>query len=102
MFELLPFFTHNPSPPTALNPLVNQEIENSKPAIPPKPVSRKIGVKIDMLRSARIHDQVEKERNQEPNTVINFEKVLVNPVVEKNQVSLEAPSSNKNKFLEER
>ena len=112
-FELLPFFPHIPTPPSALNPFVSQEssdrksasapkapLKSPKPVIPPKPVSRKIGVKIDIMRSATILTQVEEERNKESNPVINYEKVDTKPV--NNIGSLDVPASNKSKFLEER
>ena len=52
-FELLPFFTHIPTPPSAFNPFVSKEssdrksastpnpLKSHKPTIPPKPVSKK-------------------------------------------------------------
>ena len=111
-FELLPFFPHIPTPPSALNPFVSQEssdrksasapnpLQSPKPLILPKPASRKIGVKIDIMRSATILTQVVEERNKEYSPVINYEDFDVKPV--NNVGSLDVPASNKSQFLEER
>ena len=60
---------------------------NSKPTILPKPKSRKIGVKIDMIRSARVLGQVKDDQNKENQRNIrleNEEETLHNVMVQVN------------------
>ena len=65
MFKLLPFFTQSPPIQTGLQPGIIKKSLNPKPTIPPKPISRKIGVKIDMLRSAEVLGYGKDDQNQE-------------------------------------
>ena len=67
MFQLLPIFTQSQSAQkqTGLQPGISKKSLNPKPTIPPKPISRKIGVKIDMLRSAKVLGHGKDDQNEE-------------------------------------
>ena len=99
MFKLLPFFTQSPPKQTGLQPAISKKSLNPKPIIPPKPLSRKIGVKIDMLRSAKVLCQVKDDQNKENHRnirLVNEEEhqPLHNNVVQVNMPSPEMQSSD--------
>jgi hypothetical protein len=99
LFELLPFFTFNTSKQIAPQPSISQKSMNSKPTILPKPKSRKIGVKIDMLRSAKVLGQVKDDQDKENHKnirLVNEEEhqPLHNNVVQVNMPSPEIQSSD--------
>jgi len=78
LFELLPLFTHHAQQSTS------SAARRTKPAIPPKPVSRKIGVRIETLRSALPEEQLE---NEEKETIIN----IVEPKKQSNSDRFQRP-----------